>query len=67
MRYIVQVSVNIRPDDEYAGGQSLYFSRSFALEGNKYSDIAKQVDFIYDSIEPRNVVKNDQSNDRRNA
>ena len=52
--YDVWVSVNImpRPDDtgQMPPGQ-LTFSRSFRLEGNRFSDIATRVDALVDAVE----------------
>ena len=52
MRYDVHVSVNVIPKaEENYGYNMLTFTRRFVLEGESFTDIAGQIDFIYDTID----------------
>lgn len=50
MDYRVMVSVMITPKDEGIYS-NLSFSKSYELHGERFSDIASQIDFIYDMID----------------
>ena len=60
MRYQVMITASITPMLEgdsgaFASSNSLYFHRTFNLEGDRFSDIATRVDALVDAVE--NAVK----------
>ena len=50
MKYNVFVTVNVMPEED-TYSNSLTFTRRYQLEGDNFTDIARQVDFIYDTIQ----------------